>query len=109
MTGIPADVNFSTVARWAPSNFTAIAPASLKNRVDVASACSGEVSYDPKGRSATTIARLDPRTTARVSGIKSSTVTAMVFSSPRKLFPALSPTSSTGMPASSNIDAVICS
>ena len=41
---MPAEVNFSTVERWAPSSFTAIAPDSLKNRVDVASACSGEVS-----------------------------------------------------------------
>ena len=106
---MPDEVNFSTVARCAPSILTAIAPASLKKRVDVASACSGEDSYEPKGRSATTMARCEPRTTARVSGINSSTVTGIVFSSPKKLFPALSPTSNTGMPASSKIDAVICS
>ena len=104
---MPLATNFLTVSICAPSSFTAIAPDSLKKRIDVASANSGVASYEPNGRSATTSARLDPRTTARANGISSSTVTGMVFSSPRKLLPALSPTSRTGMPASSKISAVI--
>ena len=75
----------------------------------VASAASGPDSYDPNGKSATTIAREVDLTTARASGINSSTVTGIVFSSPRKLLPAESPTNRTGIWASSKISAVICS
>jgi len=52
------------------------------------------------------IARRVPRTTAAVSGISSSTVTGSVVSWPKTTMPAESPTSSTGMPASSKTRAV---
>jgi hypothetical protein len=56
--------------------------------------------------SATTSGRLVERATARTSGSMSSIVTGTVFSNPRTLLPALSPTSSTGMPTSSKSWAV---
>ena len=55
--------------------------------------------------SATTSARLAPRTTAAVSGINSSSVTGIVVSYPNTVLPAESPTSRKSMPASSKIDA----
>ena len=50
------------------------------NRTAVVTACSGPVSYDPKGRSATTSARRVARTTARASGSSSSMDTRSVDS-----------------------------
>ncbi len=55
------------------------------------------------------MARLVPRTTAAVSGIRSSTVTGIVVSWPKTTLAAESPTSSTGMPAWSKIPAVSAS
>ena len=52
------------------------------------------------------IARRVPRTTAAVRGSRSSTVTGSVLSWPKTTIPAESPTSSTGMPASSKTAAV---
>src|SRR5262249_21539080 len=52
------------------------------------------------------IARRVPRTTAAVSGSRSSTVTGRVLPWPKTTMPAESPTSSTGIPASSNTAAV---
>ncbi len=49
------------------------------------------------------------RETARVSGISSSTVTGSEVSLPKTLLLALSPTSSTSMPASSKVAAAYCS
>ena len=54
-------------------------------------------------------ARLVPRTTAAVSGMSSSRVTGIVVSCPKTTIPAESPTSSTGMPASSKTCAVSAS
>ena len=56
------------------------APASFMKRALVSSACAGEDWYDANGRSATTMARFEPRTTAPVSGSMSSTVTGIVES-----------------------------
>ena len=50
------------------------------NRTAVSSARSGPASYEPKGMSATTSARLVDRTTVRTSGSSSSTVTRRVDS-----------------------------
>ena len=55
------------------------------------------------------MARLLPRTTAAVSGSRSSTVTGMVVSWPKTTIDAESPTSSTGIPASSKTRAVSAS
>ena len=77
--------------------------------MEVCKACSGDCSNEPNGRSATTSALFVALTTARESEIISSTVTEIVFSAPKKLLPALSPTSKTGIPACSNISAVSCS
>ena len=63
-----------------PSSFTACAPVSFMNRTAVSSARSGPASYEPKGMSATTSARLVDRTTVRTSGSSSSTVTRRVDS-----------------------------
>ena len=52
------------------------------------------------------MARLVPRTTAAVSGIRSSSVTGIVVSCPYTTIAAESPTSRTGMPASSKMCAV---
>ena len=111
ITGIPALINafICGVTFAPPSIFTACTPASLKKRMEVCKACSGDCSNEPNGRSATTSARFVALTTARDSEIISSTVTEIVFSAPKKLLPALSPTSNTGIPACSNISAVSCS
>ena len=82
ITGIPALTSLRTwsMTRTPPSSFTACAPASFMKRVAVASAWLGPSSYEPKGRSATTSARRVLRTTARASGISSSTVIGRVES-----------------------------
>ena len=59
--------------------------------------------------SATTSVRLVERVTAFVISRMSSTVTGTVLVSPRTTLPAESPTSSTGMPASSKTDALTVS
>ena len=51
-------------------------------RVAVASACWGLAWYEPKGRSATTIARRAALVTARTRGTRWSTVTGTVVSKP---------------------------
>ena len=50
------------------------------NRMAVSRACDGPSSYEPKGRSPITNARLVDLTTARTSGSSSSTVTGRVVS-----------------------------
>src|SRR5690349_9076850 len=108
---MPAATSSSTCCstRWPPSILTACAPDSFRNRVAAASACCGEPWYEPNGRSATTSARRVPLTTAAVSGMSSSRVTGIVLSCPYTTMDAESPTSSTGMPASSKTRAVSAS
>ena len=103
MTGMPASVSVATTStmRPPPSSFTAFAPASLRKRVAVRSAWVGPSWYEPNGRSATTIDVEAPRAVARVWCSISSTVTGTVESRPSTTMPRLSPTSSSGMPASS--------
>ena len=105
---MPASVSLRTWAatRLPPSNLTACAPPSLSMRTAVKKACSGEDSYDPNGRSATTNARLQAALTARTAGISSSTVTGSVESAPSIVLPIESPMSSMSMPASSKMRAV---
>ena len=81
---MPAATSSSThlSTRWPPSSLTACAPVSFMNLIAVAIAVSTETWYEPNGRSATTRARVVPRTTAAVSGIRSSTVTGIVLSWP---------------------------
>ena len=77
ITGMPAPTIAATcgATRAPPSSLTACAPLSFMNRTAVPTACAGLASYEPKGRSATTRARLVARTTARASGSSSSTAT----------------------------------
>ena len=79
---MPADTSLRiwSTTRTPPSSLTAWLPASFMNRVAVASAWLGPSSYEPKGRSAITRARRVLRTTARASGISSSTVIGSVES-----------------------------
>lgn len=111
ITGMPASTSsrICSYDRSPPSSLTAPAPASLISRVADRSACTGPSWYEPKGRSATIRAREVPRTTAAESIVISSRVTGTVDSYPRWQLPAESPTSMTGMPASSKTDAVIAS
>lgn len=111
ITGMPACTIVSVCGsdRSPPSSLTAPTPASLTSRVALRSACTGPSWYDPKVRSPTISARLVPRTTAAASIVMWSIVTGTVLSKPRWQLPIESPTSSTGMPASSKTDAVIAS
>lgn len=111
MTGMP-DSTSRRICSWErspPSSFTAPTPASLTSRVAERSACTGPSWYEPKGRSPTIRAREVPRTTAAESMVISSMVTGTVVSYPRWQLPAESPTSITGMPASSKTEAVVAS
>lgn len=92
--------------RSPPSSLTAPTPASLISRVAERRAWTGPSWYEPKGRSATIRAREVPRTTAADSMVISSMVTGTVDSYPSATLPAESPTSRTGIPASSKTDAV---
>jgi len=111
MTGMPETLSLAMCGSNStpPSIFTAWAPASFMKRTAVCRHCSGETWYEPKGRSAMTKARRVDRVTARTSGSSSSTVTAKVESLPNTLLDAESPTSRTGMPASSKITALYMS
>src|SRR5690606_27400710 len=71
-----------------------------------ACACAGDASYEPNGRSATTIARDVARATERVATTSSSTVTGIVVAWPSMLSPIESPASSMATPAASKIRAV---
>lgn len=85
--------------------FTRCAWASFMNRAAQGTPARAK-SVGPAGRSATTIARLAARATARVNGINSSTVTGRRVSFPKTLFEALSPPRGSSTPASSNTCAV---
>ena len=109
-TGMPAWASALTLAARGvpPSSLTALAPAFMR-RTALASACSGPASYVPKGRSATTSARLVARATERVATTISSSSTGSVESCPSMTLPMESPTSSRSVPAASRIRAVTAS
>src|SRR5918996_163240 len=111
MTGMPDSTILATAgtAGTPPSSLTAWTPASFMNRIAVARAWSAPSWYEPNGRSPMTRARLVDRTTARASGMSSSTVTGTVSACAKTLLAAESPTSSTGTPAWSKISAVYMS
>ena len=81
------------------SSFTASAPPSLMSRTALPIACSSEVSYEPKGMSATTSGRFAPRVTHWVMKTISSSVTDTVDSRPCTTIPDESPTRIRSTPA----------
>jgi hypothetical protein len=85
----------------APSSLTRSAPPSFTIRIALATACSSETSYEPKGRSPITSGPRAARVTARVRKIISSSVTGTVDSWPSITIAALSPTRISSTPASS--------
>jgi hypothetical protein len=87
------------------SSLTASTCASLTNRWAVSIASSFELSYEPKGRSPTSIGVSSPRRTAAVSMIISSSETGVVEGWPSTVIAAVSPTSTTSTPASSTTSA----
>ena len=103
ITGMPAPTIAATRESDgpAPSSLTASAPASLTNRIAFVTASASETWNDPKGMSATTSGRCDPRVTARVSTIISSIDAGTVESCPSTVIAAESPTRIRSTPASS--------
>ena len=110
-TGMPASTSVLIVGAIStpPSSFTACAPVSFITRTAAASACDGDSSYVPNGRSTTTNVRCVERTTAAANVIISSSVIGRVVVWPSTTLAAESPTSRKSMSASSKSWAVMVS
>mmetsp|Transcript_10247 Transcript_10247/g.43115 ORF Transcript_10247/g.43115 Transcript_10247/m.43115 type:complete len:276 (-) Transcript_10247:349-1176(-) len=109
ITAMPASTSVlaaSTRVLEPPSSFTASMPPSFNMSVAEATACFGDCSYEPNGRSPTNSGLEAPRATALQWLSISSSVMGSVVSWPCTTIAALSPTRHTSMPAWSTATAL---